>query len=75
MLDSKFWSSALERAIKTFAQTLVALMGAGAVDVLTVDWTQAMSVAGGAALMSLLTSIASNNMGSTTGPSLVGEGK
>jgi hypothetical protein len=36
-----------ERAGKTFAQTLVAALTAGATDLLSVGWVQALSVAGG----------------------------
>ena len=58
LVSKLFWYDALERAIKTFAQTLVALLGAGAIDVLQVDWGQRLSVSAGAALVSVLTSIA-----------------
>lgn len=46
------------RAARTAAQTAVALLGAGAVDVLTVDWQAIASVSAGAALVSVLTSVA-----------------
>ena len=62
----------LERAVKTFCQALVALLGAGAVDLLSVPWPAAQATAGGAALVSVLTSIASAGFG-TDGPSLAGE--
>ena len=50
--------AAAVRALKTAAQTAVALLGAGAVDVLTLDWQALASVSAGAALVSLLTSLA-----------------
>lgn len=68
---STFWKDALERAVKTFAQTLVALLGAGAVDILTIDWQARLSVAAGAALVSVLTSIASSQVGDKDSASLV----
>lgn len=60
-----FWADTAERAIKTFAQTLVALLGAGAVDILTVGWGQMLSVSAGASLVSILTSIASAGSGNS----------
>lgn len=52
-----FFKGLGERAIKTFAQALVAVIGAGTVGILDVDWTEALSVAALAALVSALTSI------------------
>lgn len=60
-----FIMDTIERAVKTFAQTMVALLGAGAVDILTIDWGQRLSVAAGAALVSILTSIASSGSGNS----------
>jgi hypothetical protein len=48
---------AVERAIKTVAQTAVATIGIGAVGILDVDWTNALSVSALAGVMSLLTSV------------------
>ncbi len=66
-----FFKSLLERALKTFAQTLAAILGAGATDLLSVGWIQALSVAGLAALLSVLTSIGSAPLGDPATPSLV----
>jgi hypothetical protein len=55
-----------ERAVKTFAQSLVAVGLAGATDLLSVDWVNALSVAGLATLVSILTSIASSKIGDDT---------
>lgn len=46
------------RAIKTFAQTAVSLIGTGAVGFTDLDWLQIASVAGVTAVVSILTSIA-----------------
>ena len=46
------------RAVKTAAQTAVALIGTGAVGFTDLDWVRIASVAGVAAVLSLLTSIA-----------------
>lgn len=72
MFEKKFLEATLERAIKTFVQTLLALLGTDAAGVLTVDILEAAQVAGAAALLSVLTSFASSNVGKK-GPSLVGE--
>lgn len=57
-----FWQGATERAIKTFFQTLVAVCVAGTVGVEfpgldAIDWVDAASVAGFAAVLSLATSL------------------
>ena len=73
MLSEKlFWVAAGERAVKTFAQSLVALFAAG-VTILNIDWQQGLAIAATAAVVSLLTSIASVRLGEFEGPSLAGE--
>jgi hypothetical protein len=57
ILTLEFWSYAGERAIKTFAQAAIAALGAGSVGLFTIDYAGLISVAGGAALLSILTSI------------------
>jgi hypothetical protein len=71
----RFWLSLLERALKTFAQSLIALwpLGENAFGLLDVDWQSSLSVAGLAAAVSALTSIASAGIGPDGSPSLVGE--
>lgn len=68
-----FLAAAGERAVKTFAQTLAALLAGSGTGVLSVDWGARLSVALMAALVSLLTSVASGGVGSP-GPSLANEG-
>ena len=72
MLTLTIWQCALERAMKTFCQTLVAVLGAGSVGLLNADWTTSLSTAGMAALLSVLTSIGSTPVGKPGSPSLVG---
>lgn len=54
---SKFWKAALIRAIRTFAQALIAVIGTSAV-LSEVNWIEALSAAALAALLSILNSIA-----------------
>lgn len=57
---SNFLKAALVRAVRTAAQTAVGVLGAGAVDLIGLDWAAVLSVSGGAALVSLLTSVATD---------------
>lgn len=70
MFTVLFWKAAAERAIKTAAQAAVVLIGADMVDVLTLDWVHVASLSAGAAVVSVLTSIASSAISSQPGPSL-----
>jgi hypothetical protein len=72
MYSTNFLVAVAERAVKTFAQTLLATIGADAAGVFTASTAEAATVAAGAALISVLTSFASASTG-RTGPSLAGE--
>lgn len=72
LTDRAFWVATGERAVKTFAQSLIALFAAG-VTILSIDWRQAVAVAGTAALLSVLSSVASDHFGRWPGPSLADE--
>lgn len=52
-----FWKGAAERAIKTFAQSLVAVIAVGTTGLFEIEWVSALSIAGAATLASVLTSI------------------
>lgn len=54
-----FWRDTVERALKTAAQAVILALGGGAVNVLTLDWVTLAGAAGGGALLSVLTSLAS----------------
>lgn len=69
MWTAAFWKAAFERAVKTFAQALVAVMTADGFGLLDADWTARLSAAGLAAVLSLLSSVASAGPGNS-GPSL-----
>lgn len=69
MFTKSFAVAALERAIKTFAQAAVAVLVGNVTGLLDVDWAQLASVSGLAALVSVLTSVASGAV-TGDGPSL-----
>lgn len=54
----EFIKCAAIRAVKTMAQTAVALLGTGAVGILEVDWVAVVSASALAGITSILTSIA-----------------
>lgn len=58
-----FASDLIERAVKTAAQTAVMFLGADKLNVLSVDWETVLGLSGGAALLSVLTSLASLKIG------------
>lgn len=61
-----FWADTIERSVKTFAQTSVALLTAsGVLSLFTVNWGDLFAVAGLAALISILTSIGSAGSGNS----------
>lgn len=58
MFSLEFWSYAGERAIKTVAQSAIAVLGSGSIGLFAVDWVNVASVSLGAGLLSILTSVA-----------------
>ena len=73
MWSVEFWKSAGERALRTFAQVLLSMIVVGETGFLDVDWVQAGSVAGLAALASVLMSVVATGIGDKGTPSLVRE--
>ncbi len=57
MWSKAFWLAALERAIRTLCQAAVAAIVAAGTGLVDTDWAGIGSVAGMAAIVSLLTSI------------------
>ncbi len=70
MNTTPYGTAVLERALKTFAQALLAVLGAGSFGLLDAPWLPALSTAGMAAVLSVLTSIAGAGFG-PDGPGLV----
>lgn len=63
MFTKTFWKDTAERAVKTFAQSMAAVLTAGVTGVLDVDWMNALSVSLLATLVSVLTSVGSGYVG------------
>lgn len=70
--DISFWKATFERSAKTAAQAGLSLFAAGAT-ILDIDWGQGAAVVATAALLSVLSSIASDKVGQFDGPSLASE--
>ena len=72
MWTKLFWMQVLERAIKTFAQSALLAIGASkGFNLFALDWHNLVGFALGGTLLSVLTSIASINVGPRAHPSLV----
>ncbi len=74
LLTGAFWSGCFERACKTVAQALLALLTAdAATSVLNVDFRMAAGIALTAGLVSVLTSVVSAPFGPPGSPSMVND--
>lgn len=75
MFSLVFWKATAERALKTLAQTMLALwlVGDKMFNLFDVDWRGALGVGLGAMLISVLTSMGSAGVGPAQSPSLVAE--
>jgi len=71
MFTRLFWLKAIERAVKTAAQTAILAAGSDLIDVTVLDWQQVGAFALGGAVLSILTSIASAPFGPDDDPSTV----
>lgn len=69
MWTAGFWKATAERALRTFAQSLAAVLVAGATTLLDVDWKAALATAGMATLLAVLTAVGAANVGAR-GPGL-----
>lgn len=72
MRNRKFWTETAERAVKSAAQSLLLLWaGDSAFNLVDADPRLAGGIAAGAAVLSILTSMASTAIGRTDSPSVV----
>lgn len=69
----RFWLAALERAFKSAAQAAILVLGADQLNVLTVAWPEVGGFAAGGFVLSVLTSVASDAITQSDGPSLANE--
>jgi len=72
MFEKDFLNAVAERAVKTFAQAFLAILGTDAMGAISADMGGAVQVALVSALISVLTSFASASFG-RGGPSLASE--
>ena len=56
-MSKKWWKAALIRAVRTFCQGLVTLIGSEAINIVELDWPRMLGIAATMALVSILTSI------------------
>ncbi|MER8083859.1 holin [Streptomyces sp. NPDC094048] len=68
MFTKAFWKATGERAVRTGAQALVAALGLDTVGLIRADWGDGLSLAGGAALLAVLTAVVAS--GGPEGPGL-----
>lgn len=68
MGTAAFWKATAERALRTFAQAVLALLTGDGLGILDIDWGEALSVGGLAAVAAVLTAIVAS--GGTTGPGI-----
>ncbi|WP_326808188.1 holin [Streptomyces sp. NBC_01775] len=68
MTTAAFWKATFERMLRTFAQAVLALLGGDGLGLLDVGWGAALSVGGLAAVLALLTAVATS--GGTEGPGI-----
>jgi len=70
--SKEFWLASIERAVKTFAQGFLALAAGQALfNAFTAPWTTMLGISLGMAILSLLTSVVSAEIGDKGTPSLV----
>ena len=75
LFSRAFLFATLERAIRSFAASLASLLTASGAGIIDTDWSEKLSVAGMAALVTILFSIGGGTLGKGDGPSFVGEEK
>jgi hypothetical protein len=69
MFTVLFWRATAERALRTAAQVLAATLGLDTLGLVNADWGDGFSLAGGAAVLAVLTAVAASG-GRGDGPGL-----
>lgn len=70
---STFLSASVERAVKTFVQTLLSALGIDYVTLVSLDWQHQLGLALTAAIASMVSSVLSRRFGPVGSPSLVAD--
>ena len=73
LFSKAFLLATLERAIRSFAASLASLLTAAGTGLLDTSWFEKLSVAGMAALVTILFAVAGGTLGKGDGPSFIGE--
>ncbi len=68
-----FLMATLERAVRSFAASLASLLTASGTGLVETDWGEKLSVAGMAALVTVLLAVGGGTLGKGDGPSFMGE--
>lgn len=70
-----FWKDAVERAVKTFAQTVLATVSTGEIfeSVVNIDWSNGLAIGATAVIVSLLTSVVTAGVANNGTASVVPE--
>jgi hypothetical protein len=71
LFSREFLRATLERAIRSFAASLASLLTASGTGVLDTDWGEKFSVAGMAAVVTVLFAIGGGTFGKGDGPSFI----
>lgn len=64
-MKKTFWAGTAERAVKTLAQSVLAMIGTNTVAITDLDWEHILAVAATAAVVSVLTSLATPETAAT----------
>lgn len=65
-MQKTFWAGTAERAVKTLAQATLAMIGTNTIAITDLDWTHILAVAATAAIVSVLTSLATPETAAST---------
>ncbi|MEU1731380.1 holin [Streptosporangium sp. NPDC020145] len=63
LLTTAYWADTIERMVRAASSSALATLGVGQLGLLDVDWAAVASVAGMAAVVSMLTSVAAGSTG------------